>query len=192
MRGDMDREPSRRMLNPFVLRCSFRYDARMIDHRFPTALQIMQTLVHADAFGSNKFISSARFATFIGTNPTLIRKLLLDLVQHGLVGSQMGRAGGVRLARSPDEITLQHIASAVTSKKRLWTARADLPPVCYVSSNFADYFEGLASAADEVVAGFLASKTLTQSYLELRHAARARKTALSDDLWIERVGASAA
>lgn len=138
----------------------------MIDRRFPTALQIMQSLVLLER-QDRPWVSSAEFATYFRVNPTLMRRLLTTLVQHGLLNSQMGRNGGVRLARNPEAITLRDIYHAAVADKKLWTPRTDIPRRCTVSRNFAVYFEKLEQEADLELANLLSSRTLADSYAEL-------------------------
>jgi Iron-dependent Transcriptional regulator len=75
----------------------------MIDVRFPTALQIMLSLALAEQQSVSR-LSSKQLAQSLGANPSFVRKLLVPLVQNKLLSSQMGKAGGVRLARPAAEI----------------------------------------------------------------------------------------
>ena len=135
----------------------------MLDRRFPTALQVMQSLVLMER-QDRPWVSSSEFATYFHVNPTLMRRLLTALVQHGLLQSQMGRNGGVRLARRPEHITLRDIYCAAVADKKLWTPRTDIPLRCAVSRNFKAYFETLEQDADLALANFLASRTLADSF----------------------------
>lgn len=65
----------------------------MIDVRFPTALQMMLSLALAQAEGVER-LSSAQLAEGVDSNPTFVRRLLVPLIQAGLVHSTMGRDGG--------------------------------------------------------------------------------------------------
>jgi hypothetical protein len=67
----------------------------MIDVRFPTALQLMLNLALAHAEGVAQ-LSSTQLAGALGTNPSLVRKLLSPLANSGLVRSSFGRDGGIR------------------------------------------------------------------------------------------------
>ena len=128
----------------------------------------MQSLVLLER-QDRPWVSSAEFATYFRVNPTLMRRLLTMLVQHGLLQSQMGRNGGVRLARKPEAITLRDIYHAAVADKKLWTPRTDIPRRCTVSRNFGMYFEGLEKDADLALANLLANRTLADSYAELEH-----------------------
>jgi Rrf2 family transcriptional regulator, repressor of oqxAB len=138
----------------------------MIDVRFPTALQLMLNLALAHAEGVAQ-LSSTQLAGSLGTNPSLVRKLLSPLASAGLVRSSFGRDGGIRLARPADAITLREVYSAVLGEKSLWAPRA-VPHQCVVSSNIERYFVDLATQADDAVLRTLEHKTLADSLSELR------------------------
>jgi Rrf2 family protein len=77
--------------------------------RFSVAAHVMTVLAYDDAAS----ISSRRIAESVRTNPVVIRRLLVLLGKAGLVESQVGKGGGVRLARSAGSITLLDIYKAV-------------------------------------------------------------------------------
>ena len=139
----------------------------MIDVRFPTALQIMLSLAFARAEGEER-LSSAQLAEGIDSNPTFVRRLLVPLIQAGLVRSTMGRDGGVRLSGDAATITLGEIYKAIMGDKRLWMGRNDIPHRCLVSCNVERFFGSLADQVDESVSRLLGERTLADALLELR------------------------
>lgn len=147
---------------------------RMIDRRFPTALQMMQSLALAEANG-RPWVTSAEFALGLGANPTLVRRLLRTLVQSTLLVSQVGRNGGVRLARRASQVSLGEIYAAAVSGKPLWEPRPDLPHHCVISSNFPRYFAELVDEADQTLLQLLCGRTLQQSVEQLLALDRERK-----------------
>lgn len=56
---------------------------------------------------------SAYVASSVNTHAVFLRRILGDLVTAGLVTAREGRAGGYRLARRPEEITLAEVYRAV-------------------------------------------------------------------------------
>ncbi len=144
----------------------------MIDVRFPTALQLMLNLALAHAEGVPQ-LSSTQLANALGTNPSLVRKLLNPLASAGLVRSSFGRDGGIRLSRPADTISLREVYSAVLGEKSLWEPRT-VPHQCLVSSNIERYFVDLAAKADDAVLRTLEHKTLADSLSELRALDAAR------------------
>ncbi len=77
--------------------------------RFSVAVHIMTSLAYNDGAS----LSSPRIAASVGTNPVVIRRLLLRLARAGLVEAQVGKGGGARLARRPAAITLLDVFRAV-------------------------------------------------------------------------------
>ena len=139
----------------------------MIDVRFPTALQMMLSLALAQAEDVER-LSSAELAEGVDSNPTFVRRLLVPLMQAGLVRSTMGRDGGVSLSVDAAAITLGEIYKATMGDKRLWTGRSDIPHRCLVSCNVERFFGNLAHEVDESVVCLLGRRTLADALLELR------------------------
>lgn len=139
----------------------------MIDVRFPTALQMMLSLALAQAEGVER-LSSAELAERVDSNPTFVRRLLVPLMQVGLVRSTMGRDGGVSLSVDAAAITLGEIYKATMGDKRLWSGRSDIPHRCLVSCNVEQFFGKLAYEVDESVVRLLGKRTLADTLLELR------------------------
>jgi len=77
--------------------------------RFAVAVHVLTALAYRDG----ESLSSARLAASVRTNPVVIRRLLIRLGKAGLVQAQVGKSGGVRLARRPESITLLDIFRAV-------------------------------------------------------------------------------
>ena len=147
----------------------------MIDVRFPTALQIMLSLALAEQ-QSVPHLTSSRLAESLGPNPSFVRKLLVPLVQSKLLHSQMGKAGGVRLARPAAEITLRDIYRAVVADTKIWTPRTGIPHRCLVSSNVQGYFEELIDDAQEAILSMLGQRTLLHALTELEIREKTKKT----------------
>ena len=139
----------------------------MIDVRFPTTLQMMLSLALAQAEGIER-LSSAQLAEGVDSNPTFVRRLLVPLIQAGLVRSAMGRDGGVSLSVDAAAITLGEIYKATLGDKRLWTGRSDIPHRCLVTCNVERFFGNLAGEVDELVVRLLDRRTLADALSELR------------------------
>jgi Rrf2 family transcriptional regulator, repressor of oqxAB len=148
----------------------------MIDIRFPTALQIMLSLALAEQ-QTVSHLSSSQLAESLGANPSFVRKLLVPLVQSKLLRSQMGKAGGVRLARPAAEITLRDIYRAVVADTKIWAPRTGIPHRCLVSSNVQGYFEELIDDAQESILTMLGQRTLLQALTELERRDSAKRPA---------------
>lgn len=65
------------------------------------------------AWSGEEPLKSEQVAESVNTNPVVIRRMLLDLAQAGLVVSQTGSMGGSRLATDPAKTTLLDIYQAL-------------------------------------------------------------------------------
>ena len=139
----------------------------MIDVRFPTALQMMLSLALAQAEGIDR-LSSAQLAEGVDSNPTFVRRLLVPLIDAGLIRSSMGREGGISLSVDAAAITLGEIYKATMGDKKLWTGRSNIPHRCLVSCNVERYFGNLTDEMNESVLRLLGRQTLADALLELR------------------------
>ncbi|MEJ6392657.1 Rrf2 family transcriptional regulator [Gymnodinialimonas sp. 2305UL16-5] len=71
--------------------------------------------------------TSADIAAHAGTNPVVVRRVLGRLREAGLLTSEKGHAGGWRLARGPDQITLADVYLALDESLVATTAEEETP-----------------------------------------------------------------
>ena len=72
----------------------------------------LHTLGHM-ASEPDRLRTSSDIATHAGTNPVVVRRVLGKLREAGLLISEKGHAGGWRLARAPQSITLADVYLAL-------------------------------------------------------------------------------
>jgi Rrf2 family protein len=77
--------------------------------RFAVAVHVLSLM----AWSGEEPLKSEQVAESVNTNPVVIRRMLLDLAQAGLVVSQTGSMGGSRLATDPAKTTLLDVYQAV-------------------------------------------------------------------------------
>jgi Rrf2 family protein len=77
--------------------------------RFAVAVHVLSLM----AWSGEEPLKSEQVAESVNTNPVVIRRMLLDLAQAGLVVSQTGSMGGSRLATDPAKTTLLDIYQAL-------------------------------------------------------------------------------
>jgi Rrf2 family transcriptional regulator, repressor of oqxAB len=147
----------------------------MLDVRFSRSLKAMLLLGHAEEENS-PVLSSAQLARSLDANPSLVRKMMVPLVQDGLVASIRGRSGGVRLGRPSEQITLGEIYISSIGDKPLWAPRPEGPRECLVTNHSAEYFVRLTDETEAAVLGALAGRTLADGLDELRAIDRAGRT----------------
>jgi len=75
----------------------------------------LHTLGHM-ARDPDRMRKSADIAAHAGTNPVVVRRVLGSLREAGLLVSESGHAGGWRLARAPQEITLADVYLALDER----------------------------------------------------------------------------
>ena len=68
------------------------------------------------AWSGEEPLKSEQVAESVNTNPVVIRRMLLELAEAGLVVSQTGSLGGSRLANDPAKTTLLDIYKALESR----------------------------------------------------------------------------
>ena len=90
--------------------------------------------------------SSDKLALTINTNAVVIRRMLLDLKNAGLIETQRGPGGGARLALPAAQITLAHIHRAVAGEIETFGAHPNTPAqACLVGREI----EGVLSAVSQ-------------------------------------------
>lgn len=77
--------------------------------RFAVAVHVLSLM----AWSGEEPLKSEQVAESVNTNPVVIRRILLELAEAGLVVSQTGSLGGSRLAGDPAETTLLDIYRAL-------------------------------------------------------------------------------
>ncbi len=90
----------------------------------------LHTLCHM-AGEPSRVRTSADIAEHAGTNPVVVRRVLGKLRDAGLLSSEKGHAGGWRLARAPNDITLADVYLAL-NESLVATAEASDTPECSV------------------------------------------------------------
>ncbi|WP_299847641.1 Rrf2 family transcriptional regulator [uncultured Roseovarius sp.] len=92
----------------------------------------LHTLSHM-AVDPDRVRTSSDIADHAGTNPVVVRRVLGRLREAGLLTSEKGYAGGWRLARAPESITLADIYLALDERLVASGENTDAP-VCSVEN----------------------------------------------------------
>ncbi|MES2802892.1 MAG: Rrf2 family transcriptional regulator [Bdellovibrionota bacterium] len=124
----------------------------MLDQRFAASVHIMTLLAaHSDELMTSEFLAGS-----ITTNPTVVRRLISKLVEAGLVDSFKGKSGGVRIAKTPKEITLKDIYKASTDKSLINSRDSETHKACKVSCSMKEIFIGVADGLEANSMAYLA------------------------------------
>ncbi|HEX8551340.1 MAG TPA: Rrf2 family transcriptional regulator [Abditibacteriaceae bacterium] len=111
--------------------------------RFAFAIHVLSVLAYRDE-QTGEAMTSDELAHTVNTNAVVIRRLLGDLRAAGLVTTQRGAGGGVRLALPSSAINLAAIRRAVEGELMPFGAHPNKPAQCCVVGR------GIQTVLDEV------------------------------------------
>ena len=126
-----------------------------------TATHVMTMLALAQRTGEEPVPATA-CAFSLGTNPVVVRRLVAELRDAGLVDVARGAGGGVRLARPAAELTLADVAGAVQADEVGLARYAPGCPSgdCRVAPHIAAEVAARAADAEAAMRARLATVTL--------------------------------
>jgi Rrf2 family protein len=136
----------------------------MTSSRFAVAVHILTLMAWSD----DEPVKSEHVAKSVNTNPVVIRRLLCELAQASLVVSQTGSAGGSKLARRPDEITLLDIFEAVECPGVFSLHRQQPSRRCPVGVNIETVLGNVLEEVDTAVEQVLTKITIKDVVSRLR------------------------
>ena len=137
----------------------------MIDLRFSTAVQMVLSVALAEH--DDFRCTSEMLAEGLGTNPSLIRKLLFPLSRDGLIRTSVGKGGGLRLGRAADRITLRDVYQSVTANKAILAIRDNIPRRCRISANINEFFDTVTGEAERALLETLQRRTIASSLADI-------------------------
>jgi len=155
----------------------------MIDLRFSTAVQMVLSVALAEH--DDFRCTSKMLAEGLGTNPSLIRKLLFPLSRDGLIRPSVGKGGGLRLGRAAERITLRDVYQSVIENKAILAIRDDIPRRCRISANINEFFDTVTGEAERAMLETLQRRTIAESLagiLRLDERRRSRRRTDSQPL----------
>ena len=136
----------------------------MTSSRFAVAVHILTLMAWSD----EEPLKSEQVAKSVNTNPVVIRRILCELAHARLVVSQTGSAGGSKLARKPDEITLLDIYDAVECPGVFSLHRQQPSRRCPVGVNIETVMGEVLEEADSAVKHVLTKITIKDVVLRLK------------------------
>lgn len=110
-----------------------------ISTKFTIAIHI---LVATEFFEKDKKVTSDILASSIGSNPVIIRNIMSDLKNAGLITTKRG-PGGIEITRPLEEISFYDVYEAVEkSKAELFNFHDNPNPKCPVGRNIHAALDG--------------------------------------------------
>lgn len=129
----------------------------MVNQQFATAVHILTAL----AFNKKKLLNSEVLAASVSTNPVVIRRLLSLLTKSELVTTLRGKAGGVRLAKEPNEITLKDVYIAINLSDSICTSLKTPSKECPVSCSMQAILATISDGTQKSILKYLESQKLS-------------------------------
>lgn len=120
----------------------------------------LHTLSHM-AGDPERVRTSADIADHAGTNPVVVRRVLGRLREAGLLTSEKGHAGGWRLARDPESITLADVYVAL-DESLIATSREDHTPECSVEHALQRRVSGVMKEIEQSLVKRLGETTIAE------------------------------
>ncbi|MEM0937741.1 MAG: Rrf2 family transcriptional regulator [Pseudomonadota bacterium] len=120
----------------------------------------LHTLGHMAA-EPGRMRTSADIADHAGTNPVVVRRVLGKLREAGLLISEKGHAGGWRLARDPQTITLADVYLAL-EERLVATDDLEDPATCHVEHALHQRVAAVMSSIERSLVERLAATTIAE------------------------------
>jgi Rrf2 family protein len=132
--------------------------------RFAFAVHVLAVL----ALEKADCCPSSRLAQTVNTNPVVIRRLLIELQEAGLISTLRGPHGGALLKRKPEKVTLRDIHDAVVQGNTFGTHPNEPSPHCLVGKKITKVMERIQDRANRALARELEKMTLADVLRDLR------------------------
>lgn len=117
-----------------------------ISTKFTIAIHI---LAAADYFGKDRKVTSELLSGSIGSNPVIIRNIMSDLKNAGLIDTRRG-PGGITITRPLTEISFYDVYEAVEKNKdELFNFHENPNPNCPVGRNIHTALDGYLADAQK-------------------------------------------
>jgi Rrf2 family protein len=142
--------------------------------RFAVAVHVLSLM----AWSGEEPLKSEQVAESVNTNPVVIRRILKELAEAGLVISQTGSLGGSRLAHDPAQMTLLDVYQALECRGVFSLHRQPPSRDCPVGVNIETVLGDVLLEVDSAVERVLANITIHDVVRRLKPcgAAAASKT----------------
>jgi Rrf2 family protein len=134
--------------------------------QFAIAVHVLTIL----AKGGDERVKSDYIAGSVNTNPVVIRRLLSNLQEAGLVVSQVGATGGTSLARQPKNINLSEVYNALPCGEVFALHSKEPNQDCPVGKNMAAFLCRLQKEIDKSIEEKLSQYTLRDVIEQIEEA----------------------
>jgi len=132
--------------------------------RFAVAVHVLTLMAWSD----EEPLKSEQVAESVNTNPVVIRRMLCELAEAGLVVSQTGSLGGSRLATDPAKTTLLDVYQALECGGVFSLHRQPPSRDCPVGVNIETVLSDVLLEVDAAVEAVLAKITISDVVQRLK------------------------
>jgi len=132
--------------------------------RFAVAVHVLTLMAWSD----DEPLKSEQVAESVNTNPVVIRRMLCELAEAGLVVSQTGSLGGSRLATDPAKTTLLDVYQALECGGVFSLHRQPPSRDCPVGVNIETVLSDVLLEVDAAVEAVLAKITISDVVQRLK------------------------
>lgn len=117
-----------------------------ISTKFTIAIHVLAAV---DFFGKDRKVTSGFLAASIGSNPVIIRNIMSDLQNAGIITTKRG-PGGIEIVKPLDRITFYDVYEAVEKNKdHLFNFHDNPNPACPVGRNIHDALDSRLADAQK-------------------------------------------
>lgn len=135
-----------------------------VNTQFSIAVHVMAGIANYE-----RTFTSEVLARSVNANPVFVKRILGKLSKAKLVSAAVGKSGGYELARSPENITLFDIYSAVSPPNVFAIHTYEEREWCVVSSNIKEVMGEVLTDAQKAVEDDLKRTSLTDVVSKIRN-----------------------
>ena len=146
-----------------------------ISTKFTIAIHVLAAV---DFFGKDRKVTSGFLAASIGSNPVIIRNIMSDLQNAGIIATKRG-PGGIEIVKPLDQITFYDVYEAVEKNKdHLFNFHDNPNPACPVGRNIHDALDGRLADAQNNFENDLKRYNMAEVLKDIREDVKEQEPAL--------------
>ena len=146
-----------------------------ISTKFTIAIHVLAAV---DFFGKDRKVTSEFLAASIGSNPVIIRNIMSDLQNAGIIATKRG-PGGIEIVKPLDQITFYDVYEAVEKNKdHLFNFYDNQNPACPVGRNIHDALDGRLADAQKNFENDLKRYNMADVLKDIREDVKEQEPAL--------------
>lgn len=146
-----------------------------ISTKFTIAIHVLAAV---DFFGKDRKVTSEFLAASIGSNPVIIRNIMSDLQNAGIIATKRG-PGGIEIVKPLDQITFYDVYEAVEKNKdHLFNFHDNPNPACPVGRNIHDALDGRLADAQKNFENDLKRYNMADVLKDIREDVKEQEPAL--------------